>query len=179
MKTLRIAAVIVSLSIPACYDFDFPLDPKPQVPVDARVVGTWRCLSAEASADEGAATLRVERRSEMISHWTFETPSSDGTPDQGEFDVHGSAIGGGALLNARDVGDGDLGKWSFVRYTLLIPDVLRIQIVDDQPFLKVKDSASDLRQAVEQRVGDPAIYKDFCVCVRVKPSPEPSPSPSR
>ena len=44
MEKARIALVVTCLSLLACYDFDFPLDPKPQVAVDARLVGAWRCL---------------------------------------------------------------------------------------------------------------------------------------
>lgn len=137
----------------------------------------WRCLSAQASVDEAPATLHIEPRPGLLAHWTFETPSSDGTMDKGEFDVYRSSQLGGSLLNAVESGGKEQSKWSFVRYSLLIPDVLRIELMDDEPFDKVKDNAEALRQAITRRVNDPAIYKDFCVCVRAKPAAEPSPSP--
>ena len=177
MKTPRLSIIVLGLTIPSCYEFNFPLDPTPKVPQDARLAGVWRCLSAHPSVDEGAATLRIEPRPGLLAHWTFETPSSDGTTDQGEFDVYRSSQLGGSLLNAMESGGKEPRKWSFVRYSLLTPDVLRIELMDDEPFDKVKDNAEALRQAITRRVNDPAIYKDFCVCVRATPAAEPSSSP--
>lgn len=84
---------------------------------------------------------------------------SDGLPEKAEYDVHGSTVKGGALFNARELGEKADGKWNFVRYSFPLPHVLRIQLVDDEPFEKVMN-ANDLRQAVEKRVDDPAIYTD-------------------
>lgn len=171
------AAVIGCLSLPACYDFDFPLDAKPQVPVNARLVGTWRCLGVQSDVDEGSGTLRVVRRSDTMTRWTFDSPSSNGSPDKSEYDVHGSTIAGGALLNALELGEKANGKWNFVRYSFLLPDVLRVQVVNDEPFEKVKGNAVSLRQEVEKKRDDPAIYSDFMICVRAQASPSPAPSP--
>lgn len=178
MKTLRIVIAAACLALPACYEFDFPLDPKPVVRVDPRLVGAWRCLGAETSVDDLPATLRIVRRTSEIMHWSFESLSSDGTKDMGEYDVYASTMKGGALLNALELGEKASGKWSFVQYALLLPNVLRIQVVDDKPFEKVRSHASDLRKAIERRRNDPSIYTDYCVCVRVKASSEPSPSSS-
>ena len=67
MKTLRGVLLMSCLSLPACYDFDFPLDPKPQVPVNARLVGAWRCLGTQATLDDPPGVLRIDRRSDLIS----------------------------------------------------------------------------------------------------------------
>ncbi len=178
MKKLRVALVALCLALPGCYDFDFPLDPKPQVAVDPRLVGTWRCLGAEPSIDDAPANIRIERRTQTTTHWAFESPAADGTPEKADFDVHGSSVKGGALLNVLEVGEKANGKWSFARYTFISPDILRLQLVDDKPLEKVKGNVDSLRKAIEKRRDDPAIYIDYCVCVRVKSSPEPSPSPS-
>ena len=178
MKTTRIVAVLACLVLPSCYEFDFPLDPKPQVPVDARLIGTWRCLGAEPAIDDAPATLLVERRTAALAHWSFEVASNDGTMEKDDYDVHGSTVRGGALLNVFQLGEKASGKWNFVRYTFVAPEILRLQFVDDEPFVKVKGSAVDLRKAIEKRRNDAGIYKDYCICVRVKATPSPSPTPA-
>jgi hypothetical protein len=177
MKTLRLVLIIGCLSLPACYDFDFPLDPKPQVPVDGRLIGAWRCLGVQADLDDDPGVLRIARRTELVSRWSFESTSANGAPEKSEYDVHGSTVPGGALLNALDLGEKANGKWNFVRYSFLLPDVLRIQLVNDEPFEKIKDAKS-LRSEIEKRRDDPAIYSDFMICVRPKPVPDASPRPS-
>ena len=178
VNKIRVAALIACLLLPGCYDFDFPLDPKPEVPTDARLIGTWRCLGAAADPDEGAGTLRVERGSDTVSRWTLEGPSSDGSIDKSEYEVYGSTAAGGSLLNARELGEKANGKWSFVRYSFLLPNVLRVQLVNDEPFEKVKDNAAALRREIEKRKEDPAILSDLLVCVRAKAAPTASPSPT-
>jgi hypothetical protein len=184
MKSLRVVLVLTCLSLPACHDFDFPLDPTPQVEVDARLLGAWKCLGAQSDLNESAGVLRVTRQTDMISRWTLEGPASDGTTEKSEYEAHGSTVKGGALLNVRDLGENvrdpggkEIGKWSFVRYSFLLPNVLRIQLVNDEPFKEIKDAKS-LRREVERRRNDAAIYADFLICVRPKPLFEPSPSPT-
>ncbi len=177
-KKFGVALGLACLFLPACYDFDFPLDPKPQVPVDTRLVGTWQCLGAEPNAEEAPALLRIAPRADSIALWTFETQSSDGSREVMNADVHGSTVKGGALLNALELGAKASGKWSFIRYTFIAPHILRLQIVDDESFEKVKDDAVALRKEVEKRRNDPAIYDDFCVCVRLRPTSDSTPSPS-
>jgi len=176
MKTLRVVLVVACLSLPACYDFDFPLDPKPLVPVDARLVGAWRCLGSEAALDDAPGVLRIALRTDTTSRWSFESPSADGTPEKSEYDVHGSTLRGGAFLNAVELGAKANGKWNFVRYSFLLPNVLRIQLVNDEPFAKLKDAAA-LRREIERRRDDPTIYSDFMICVRPKPPKDASAAP--
>jgi len=181
MKTIRLTAILACLSLAGCYDFDFPLDASPSVPVDPRLLATWRCLATDGGLDDEPAALRITRSSDTVSRWTFFNPSDD-TDDKGEFDVYASTLGGATLLNALEKGEKDHGKWSFVRYTLLTSNILRLELVDDEPFAKEKSDASALRGAIEKRVNDATIYKDFCVCARLRnaspgPSSEMSPTP--
>jgi hypothetical protein len=178
MKRLALAGVLMGLPLGACYEFDFPLDPKPQVRVDARLIGAWRCLAVSADPDEPSLTLRIEQKSQWITNWWTESRSSDGALEKDGYEAHGSSLKGGALLNVRELGEKADDRWSFVRYTFLLPDVLRLQVVDDEPFAKEKGSANALRRALEKRRNDPVIYGDLCVCVRVETSPGPSPMPS-
>ena len=177
MKKLSFILVVACLSLPACYDFDSPLDSKPEVPLDGRLMGAWRCLGTQGDLEDDPGVLRIARPTELTSRWTFASPSTNGTRDTSEYEVHASTVPGGALLNARELGEKANGKWNFVRYSFLLPDVLRIQLVNDEPFEKVKD-ANTLRSEIEKRRDDPAIYTDFMICVRPKASSEASPSPS-
>lgn len=182
MKKLPIVLFVVCLTLPACYDFDFPLDPKPVLPVDARLVGDWRCLAVEADLEDAPGILHIARRGENIARWTFTSSGSDavpkgGEPERSEYDVHGSAVGGGVLLNALELGEKANGKWNVVRHTFLLPDVVRLQVVNDEALPKVADPAA-LRALIEKRVEDPAIYTDLLVCVRAKKASAPAPSPS-
>ena len=170
---------LAGLSYSACYDFNFPLDPAPRVPLDGRLNGVWRCLAMEKEVDEPVATLRVSPRTAQVARWVFEPASKTEPPENVEFDVHGSAVKGGQLLSAQETKADGTGKWSFVRYTFLLPDVLRLQVVKDEPFEKVDEDAKALRKEVEKRRGDPGIYDDFSICVRTRPeTPSPSPTPS-
>ena len=180
MKKLRAALVVSCLLSPSCYDFEFPLDPKPQLPVDARLLGAWRCLGQQSDLDDPPAVLRIALSTDTVARWSFESPSNDGTLEKSEYDVHASSVPGGALLNAVELGQKSNGRWNLVRYSFLLPSVLRVQLVKDEPFGKAKDAAS-LRKEVEKRKDDPAIYSDFLICVRPKPSSSPSPPapPSR
>jgi hypothetical protein len=170
------------LSFSACYDFDFPLDPAPRVPVDGRLLGSWRCLAmAEDDIDEPVMPLSISRGTEHVTRWRFAPASNEtgeGAEEVGEYDVHGSTAKGGQFLSAREVKPDGSGDWSFVRYTFLLPDVLRLQVVDDKPFDDVEKDPAKLRKAVEKRRNDPAIYWDFLVCVRTKSPESPSPSPT-
>jgi hypothetical protein len=176
MKMVRVVLLLSCLSLPACYEFDFPLDPTPQVKLDTRLLGAWRCLGTQSDLDEAPGVLRIARRTDTLSTWSIESLASDGSKERSEYEVHASTIKGGSLLNLRDVGEKTDGKWSFVKYSFLLPDVVRIQVVNDEPFKKIKD-ANTLREQIEKRRNDPAIYVDFMVCVRPRPSSEPSATP--
>jgi hypothetical protein len=182
MKKLSIALFVACLTLPACYDFDFPLDPKPVLPIDTRLVGDWRCLAIDADLEDPPGILQVARRGESIARWTFTSSGSEaapngGDPERSEYDVHGSAVGGDVLLNALELGEKANGKWNLVRYSFLLPDVVRLQVVNDEALPKVA-SAAALRALIEKRVEDPAIYKDLLVCVRAKKAPASASSPS-
>ncbi|MEO8359911.1 MAG: hypothetical protein ABI672_07770 [Vicinamibacteria bacterium] len=172
MKSIR-AALLVGLCVGSsgCYDFDFPLDPTPEVSIDVRLVGAWRCLGVRADADEPAFVLRITPRTDKIADWALESTMADGSKETEHLDVHGSTVKGGDLLNVLEKGEKANGKWNIVQYSFLLPDVLRLQAVDDTSFEKAKTSSAALRKAIENRRGDPSIYNAFAVCVRAKVSP--------
>jgi hypothetical protein len=59
-------------------------------------------------------------------------------------------------------------RWMFVRYSFLMPQVLRLELVDGDRLADVAQTSWSLREALERRDGSEGLYDDFCVCVRVK-----------
>ena len=167
MKIIRAVALSACLALPACYDFDFPLDPTPVTPVDARLLGAWNCLASAAEEGDAPGTLRIERRSETTMRWTFSSSATDGSSEKSEYDVYGSSVAGGPFLNAKELGAKANGKWNLVRYSFLLPDALRIQVVNDEVVGQPKDAAS-LRRVIETRAADFEIYIDLLLCARAK-----------
>ena len=49
----------------------------------------------------------------------------------------------------------------------LLPNVLRLELVNDEPFEGEQASPAALRGALERRAVLPGVYEDFCVCVRI------------
>lgn len=174
MKKVSAVLVIACLGLPACYDFDFPLDATPEVRVDERLLGTWRCLPADEDADVLPLTLRVEKKTGTTMVWATESVESDGKKETGAYEAFGSTLSPGTFLNLREVDEKTSANWTFLRYSFLLPHVMRVELVKDEPFEKIEKSQKATRKAIEKRRNDPAIYSEFCVCLRSKPK---TPSP--
>jgi hypothetical protein len=88
------------------------------------------------------------------------------------YRAYSADVKGTAILNIQEidpsVSSGKRG-WIFGRYTLLRPDVLQLEIVQDKAFAGVEPSAASVREVVVQNIQDPEFYKDFCTCVRTDP----------
>jgi hypothetical protein len=164
-------AVFAIATASGCYESDFPLDPSPQLGVWQAWLGTWRCLPVNADADEQPATLRVKLGPERWYDVTWQEGSK-----QDRYEGFTSVVVGTRFVNLRELKpDGKTGQWVFVRPTLLRPNVLQLQVVDDDAMKGVEASAPAMRRAIEQKLSDPALTVDFCVCVRAKEPTEPSP----
>ena len=163
---------LIALAMSAgCYESDFPLDPSPQQGVWEAWLGTWRCLPVGADADEPPATLRVKRGPEQRYDATWQEGDK-----QERYEGFTSAIGSTRFVNIRELkADGKTGQWVFVRPTLLRPNVLQLQVVDNDAMKGVEASAPAVRRAIEQNISSPALTVDFCVCVRAKDPTEPTP----
>jgi hypothetical protein len=160
-----VAVALVAVLTAGCYESDFPLDPAPTADVDHGAIGTWRCLLLDADADEVPVTLTVSGGEGRRYQALWQEPGD--APDR--YDVYASVLGGGTLLNVRERGDaGPTGSWTFLRYALMRPNVLHLQVVADTAMTGVDKAPAAVRAALERRSTDATLYSDVCICARVK-----------
>ena len=171
MKMNRWIAMAVSALASGCYEFEFPLDAKPEVIADERLLGGWRCMGLDEDAKEPPFSLHIAKKSGTTTSWAIESVSSDGKVEGSAYEAFGSTLRPGKFLNLREVGEKDPGKWTFLRYSFLLPQIMRVELIKDEPFEKIEKSQKAIRSAIEKRRNDPAIYSEFCICVRSKAKP--------
>jgi hypothetical protein len=156
---------LISAVAGGCYEVAFPLDVSPRTPLDQKLLSTWRCVTP--SMDTEALTLVIGRAREGVYAVSVQEPGDP--PDR--YEAHGSEVAGETLLNVKDLKDaGGVSPkpWVFVRYFLLKPDILHVQVVSDKALDGVEASPAAVRQAVERRRKDPALFADVFTCVRAK-----------
>jgi hypothetical protein len=116
-----------------------------------------------------------ENKSLLITVMPFdERQYYTGLDMEGEKPVHyrafSVAVKGTTLLNLQEL-DPRSGaserKWVFVRYTLLTPNALQVELVKDEPFRGADLSPSAVREVVEKNISRPEFYQEFCLCTRV------------
>lgn len=149
----------------ACYESAVPLDTASRTPLDPKLLSTWRCVTP--NMETGALTMVVGRARDGV--YAVSVQEAGDTPDR--YEAHGSVVGGETLLNVRELkpsGPPDPKPWSFVRYTLLQPDILRVQVVRDTALDGVEASPAAIRRAIERQLKTPTLYTDVFACVRAK-----------
>jgi hypothetical protein len=170
----RALAVIAAALVGGCYESELPLDPAPQAPVDESWLGTWRCLPFNADADEDPVTVAVKRAPDERYGITW--LESGKAPER--YAAFASSVGDARLLNVQEVKAGAPdGKWVYVKPTLLRPNVIQVQIVNDDALDGVAKTAPAVRGAIERQLKSPSLLVDFCVCVRAKNSGDAAASP--
>jgi hypothetical protein len=164
---LRRLAVLLALSstLSGCYESDFPLGPVAEASIDPRFLGSWRCVQVEQN--ESAAMVLTALPFDEKQYYV-------GLAAEGEATLHyrayGTTVKGTALLNIQELEPDRQPaerKWSFVRPSLLKPNVLQVEIVREEPFQNVEPSAKAVREIVERMQGSPELYEEYCVCARV------------
>jgi hypothetical protein len=154
----------MALLLPACYDFESPIDATPQLSRDASLLGAWRCLSADPGPDDQAVTLTVSAVREREYELSF---TELGKPPE-RFHGYASNVSGSTILNVRaEKASRSSESWNLARYSFLLPHLLRFELVDDEPFKQIEGSSVELRRMLESVGMQPGIYEDFCVCVRI------------
>jgi hypothetical protein len=147
-----------------CYESDVPLGP-PAAVADARLVGRWRCIADKTNPH--ILELNVARRGEQQYDVRLDMPGEDTLRYRG----HGTDVRGTTLINLQEQKPGEdpsTARWDFVRATLLKPNVLDVQIVDDDLFTDKPRTAEAQRAVMEANIARPELYFDYCVCVRVE-----------
>lgn len=160
------AVAAMLLASAGCYESETPLDPMPLIDITPAVLGTWRCLPLDGDADEPAVTLTVKRGSQD-RYYDALWQESDKAPDR--YEAYASVLQGTTILNVRERDErGATGKWTFLRYTLLRPNVLHLQVVADAGMAGVPRTAAAVRVAVERERNTPSFYTDVAACARSK-----------
>ena len=158
---LRYSAICLAACLmAACYESAFPLDLMPHADVDAKLSGTWHCITSDPGDRD--MTLTIARTRDRVYALTFQEFGEEAD----RYEAHASMVAGAPLVNVRSLKPSEK-PWAFVRYTLLRPKVLQLQIVDDKAMKDVAKSASAVRQAIERQTKDPALFADACTCVRM------------
>ena len=76
---------------------------------------------------------------------------------------------GTTLMNVRAHDErGPTGQWMFMRYALLRPNVLHLQVVAGMGMTGVANTATAVRAAVERERNSAAFYTDVTVCARAR-----------
>lgn len=164
----RLAVLLITTGVAAgCYESEVPLDPSPGVEVDAAIIGVWRCLPFEADPSEAPATVTVARGPAPRTFTAVWEEPGD-APDR--YEGYASTVGRVSYLNTRErKADGSLSAWFFTRPTLLRPNALLLQVVDEQAMTGVAKTAAALREALRARQDDPALLTDGALCARARP----------
>jgi hypothetical protein len=158
-------SVVAAVFISGCYESDVPLDPTPQIGIDLALLGTWRCLPLGAGAEEKPATVVVTSDGPRQYGVTWR----EGEADPERYRAYLSSVRVPRLLNVQCLKEGKTEKtWEFIRYSLLRPDVLYLQVVSDDALKDTEKSPMALRRAVERLHKQPTLYVDFCACVRAR-----------
>ncbi len=161
----RTSALMAVALLSGCYESDFPLDPAPQIGVDAALVGTWRCLPLDGGADEQPATVVVQ--SDGARQYSVTWREGDKDPDR--YRAYLSSVRVARLLNVQWLKEGKSDNaWAFMRYSFLRPGVLYLQVVNKDALKNIEKSPAALRRAIERLEKGSSLFVDFCACVRAK-----------
>ncbi len=157
---LRAMLVMTAALAIGCYESASPLDPAPQVDIDARLLGAWRCVSG-GSSDE-AITVTVARSG--ARSYAVASKERDHEPDR--YEGYASALNGSMVMNLRNL-KGGAKPWSFLRVDILQPNVLFVHYLSDALLKNVAWTPAALRAQLERERLNPALYEDLCVCLRL------------
>jgi hypothetical protein len=165
---------------------DFPIDTTPQIDVDAKLLGTWRCLPPGGRTDIEPWSFVVSQVRDRVYGIRVET--KDQTPRM--LEAHASLLNARPLLNVNlhelEQQAECAAPWAYVRYAFLAPDVLRLQYVKEDVFRNAEHAPAAFRRLLERVDEDPASYKEGPLCVRTAiaastltaaPATAPAPSP--
>jgi hypothetical protein len=164
-ERLGIALRAIALALTACYS-QSPLDPKPQLRVDRKLLGQWRCMSTEDDPQTALVTFAEAPGSEREYRVTWQDTGKD--PEM--FRAYPSIVSHQPFLNATDAREGHDDEWLFVKYSLLRANVLYLQIVNQKVF---EDKAASRTPQLARRTLEGALRSrpdallEWCLCLRL------------
>jgi hypothetical protein len=159
IRTVCALLPLAVMALPGCLS-ETPIVPGAPAPIDERLLGAWRCVSPEAN-EEATTTLTLRRRDATSYAGTMaESPEK-----ASGFEAHVVGKGDGALVNVKDTDTESKESWTVVRYALLRPDVLHLDMADYDAYQKAgKDAPVALRDPKRRET----LLRDWCTCVRVR-----------
>ncbi len=158
MNTIRgkiTFALLVLLSCSACpLKSPEPLSSKGDEALDVQLLGKWSAIQKEGEEFEsGKVAIYVFNTSEY-----YLVVSKDGV-EEDRYAAHPTTIAGEKFLNVRDLEEKEV-TYNFVRYTSSLTGELSIQFVQEEPFEEVAATAEAIREVIEQRINDPALFEE-------------------
>ena len=162
---------LVGCLLPAgCYESASALGPPGSGTLDVKLLGNWRCVAREASATASVAlgVSSFDEHQYCVSAASEE--KGDSSKEASHYRAYSSTLNGATLLNVQELDAGKTTaerKWFFVRYSLLKPNVLYLEVVDEPLFKGVDDSPPSVRQVIERNLDNDQLFSDLYVCTRV------------
>ena len=164
-QLLGLILISAVLSLWGCYESRFPLGSPETGTLDTALLGTWRCVQGGEE----------QNKPFLITAMPFdEKQYYVGLDTEGEKAVHyrafSAAVKGITLLSLQELDPKSAAaerKWVFIRYTLLRPTILQVELVKDEAFKGIDPTPSAVREVVEKKIASPELYQDFCLCTRV------------
>lgn len=161
-SALPVLLLAVASLLAGCL-FEAPIDPT-QEALDDNLIGAWRCLPSNPDLDDETATFIVAEAGDRLYSVSIEVEGEE--PDR--YEAHRSQIGDASYLNVRTLATNTTDQpWTLARYIYLLPDVLQVQLVEDDRLKPAERSPATLRQAIENGRAD-EFFGDYCVCVRAQ-----------
>lgn len=160
----RMLPLVIALCCSGCF-FESPLDADAKVPVDAAILGTWRCLGFDEGSDSKPVNFVVSRAGDR----RYSIVMKQDGDDADQLDAYASLVKGQTVLNVRirDV-KFPLKPWAVARYSFLRANVVHVQLVDEDKLKEASSSPESFRRAFEAVADQADLYGDLCVCVSVK-----------
>jgi hypothetical protein len=152
-----VIAALAAAGFSGCL-YEKPVAPGTPEAVDARALGTWRCVNPES---EKAETLTVSERPDR--RYRAEFVEGDDAP--AVFSAYAVTFASQRILNAQEVVEGEPRKWTLARYTLHTPDVLRLEAARNDAFGEAT-TPEQREKILAAALKGGELFADFCVCMR-------------
>lgn len=161
-RPIGAALLLTMVCLNGCYNFAAPIDPTPTIALDPKLLGSWRCLNGDTKQDEPPATLMFTRARDNVYAARLDVPKEK----PGLYEAFASRVKDQEFLSVRDLGDQAKFPWYVVHYEFLKPNVLDLQLLDEDKVTEAERSAASLRPVLERHMGEPELFSDFVTCVR-------------
>jgi hypothetical protein len=157
MRARLVVVALAAAGLSGCL-YEQPVAPGAAEPVDAQVLGTWKCVNPEG---EKVETLTVSARPDRRYRAEFD----DGDETPAVFTAYAVTFHEGRILNAQELVHGEPRKWTVARYTLHTPNVLRLEAARHDAFGEAT-TPEQREKILAAAVKGGELFTDFCVCMR-------------